>query len=344
MDGHFLKNSRKGESIMPHNLNVTDGGPSMMYVGETPWHSLGTKLDRPATAEEAIQAAHLDFTVEKYRLKTTPNDLQVESHFATVRTDTMEVLGVVGSRYEPIQNKDAFTTFDALVGEGEAIYHTAGALGKGEQIWLLAKLPDYIRINGNDLVEKYLLLVNSHDGSSTVRVKLTPIRVVCENTLSLALSGAEQEVHVRHTLNAKEKLKEAHEILGLTNKLYSELDAIFNRMSERQVEQQALSDYVKAIFPDNPASTDHSWVKKVHDTIFDLADSGEGAKMAKGTLWGAYNAVTEYVDHYRNPKGDETQRLKSMWFGSGERIKKNAFRAAVAVMDHGQLVRTGTYG
>ena len=318
---------------MPHNLNVTHGGSSLMYVGETPWHSLGTKLDRPATAEEAIQAANLDFTVEKFRLKIAPNNLSVESHFATVRTDTMEVLGVVGSRYEPIQNKDAFTTFDALVGEGEAIYHTAGALGKGERIWLLAKLPDYIRVNGDDLVEKYLLLVNSHDGSSTVRVKLTPIRVVCENTLSLALSGAEQEVHIRHTLNAKEKLKEAHEILGLTNKLYMQLDAIFNRMNETKVEHETLAHYVKTVFPGNSESKDQSWVKKVHDTVFELAESGAGAEMARGTLWGAYNAVTEYVDHYRNAKRNETQCLKSMWFGSGERIKMYALKTAMTLID-----------
>ena len=329
---------------MPHNLNVTGGGPSMMYIGETPWHSLGTKLNRPATSDEAIQAAHLDFTVEKFRLKTTPNDLSVESHFATVRTDTMEVLGVVGSRYEPIQNKDAFTTFDALVGEGEAIYHTAGALGKGERIWLLAKLPDYIRVNGNDLVEKYLLLVNSHDGSSTVRVKLTPIRVVCENTLSLALNGAEQEVHVKHTVNAKEKLKEAHEILGLTNKLYAQLDTIFNRMGETLVHGKTLTDYIETVFPDRPESQDNSWMTKIRYEIVELSESGQGSEMASGTLWGAYNAVTEYVDHYRNARGDETQRLKSIWFGSGERIKKSAFKAATAMMDHWQLIGTGTNG
>ena len=318
---------------MSHNLNVTNGEVSMMYVGETPWHKLGTKLEKPATSEEAIQAAGLNFTVEKFRLQTAANNLPVETHYATVRTDTMEVLGVVGSRYEPIQNKDAFRTFDALVGEGEAIYHTAGALGKGERIWLLAKLPDYIRVNGNDVVEKYLLLVNSHDGRSTVRVKLTPIRVVCENTLSLALTGAEQEVHVRHTLNAKEKLREAHEILGLTNKLYSELDAIFNRMSEIKVDQATLTEYVKTVFPENPESKDQSWVKKVHGKVFELVESGQGAEMAKGTLWGAYNAVTEYVDHYRGVKRDESQRLRSMWFGSGERIKKNAFRIATAMLN-----------
>lgn len=318
---------------MPHNLNVTNGAPSMMYVGETPWHRLGTRLDKPATSEEAIRAAGLDFTVEKFHLETSPDNLPVGSHFATVRTDTMEVLGVVGSRYEPIQNKDAFTTFDALVGEGEAIYHTAGALGKGERIWLLAKLPDYIRVNGNDIVEKFLLLVNSHDGSGAVRVRLTPIRVVCENTLSLALSGAEQEVHIRHTLNAKEKLKEAHEILGLTNKLYEQLDAIFNRMSETKVEHPTLTEYVKTVFPEDSESKDRSWVRKVHDTVFELAESGKGAETARGTVWGAYNAVTEFVDHYRHTRGDENHRLKSVWFGSGERIKRNAFRIATALLN-----------
>ena len=142
---------------MSHNLNETNGRVSMMYVGEVPWHRLGTKLDRPATAAEAIDAADIGFQVERVPLATEPGRLSVETHFATVRTDTNQVLGVVGSRYVPIQNRDAFTTFDALVGEGEAIYHTAGALGKGERIWILAKLPDYIRVNGNDAVEKFLL-------------------------------------------------------------------------------------------------------------------------------------------------------------------------------------------
>lgn len=328
---------------MSHNLNITDGGPSMMYFGEAPWHSLGTKLDKPATSEEAIIAAGLGFIVEKFPLRTTTNNPAVNNYFATVRTDTMEVLGVVGSRYQPIQNKDAFTTFDALVGEGEAIYHTAGALGKGERIWILAKLPDYIRVNGNDIVEKYLLLVNSHDGSSTVRVKLTPIRVVCENTLSLALSGVEQEVHIRHTLNAKDRLREAHEILGLTNILYEQLNAIFNNMGETKIREEKLRGYVNAIYPENPESKGQSWARKVQDKILELAESGQGAEMARGTLWGAYNAVTEYVDHYRQSRGDEAVRLKSMWFGAGERIKKKAFRVAVDMLEHGHIVPTATY-
>lgn len=318
---------------MGHNLNVMNGKASMMYVREVPWHRLGTKLDKPATAAEAIEAAGLGFTVEKMKLRTESPDLPVENHFATVRTDTLDVLGVVGSRYCLIQNKDAFTTFDALVGEGEAIYHTAGVLGKGERIWLLAKLPDYIRVNGGDVVEKYLLLTNSHDGSGPVRVKLTPIRVVCENTLALALGGTEQEVRIRHTAQAEAKLKTAHEILGLTNKLYAELDHIFNCMSEKRIGGKALVEYVKTIFPAISDSENRSRITQTREKVLELAETGRGAELSKGTVWGAYNAVTEFVDHYRMTSVSDAAGLKSMWFGTGERIKKQAFKVAVGMLN-----------
>jgi len=318
---------------MAHNLNDSKGKPAMMYVGEVPWHKLGTKLDRPATAAEAIEAAGFGFTVEKMPLKTASTDLLVVGHFATVRTDTLDVLGVVGSRYQAIQNKEAFTMFDALVGEGEAIYHTAGVLGKGERIWLLAKLPDYIRVNGNDIVEKFLLLTNSHDGSGPVRVKLTPIRVVCDNTLTLALGGSEQEVHIRHTANAEVRLKEAYEILGLTNKLYAELDQIFNRMSEKNVKGTMLDEYVRNIFREPPNAERSSRPTAIREKVFELAETGSGVEWSKGTLWGAYNAVTEFVDHYRPANANDASRLKSIWFGCGAKIKKQAFSVAVGMLN-----------
>lgn len=305
----------------------------MMYVGEVPWHKLGTRLDKPATAAEAIEAAGLGFVVEKVSLKTSPDELPVTTHFATVRTDTKHVLGVVGSRYLPIQNRDAFTTFDALVGEGEAIYHTAGALGKGERIWILAKLPDYIRVNGNDIVEKFLLLTNSHDGSSAVRVKLTPIRVVCENTLALALGGIEQEARICHIAHAEERLKKAHEILGLTNKLYAELDQIFKQMNTTQLSDAVLNDYVKKVIPSNHDQHENSWATKVREKILELVEVGNGSEMSKGTLWNALNAVTEYVDHVRQPNASDNVRLKSMWFGSGEQMKRSAFRVAMRMLN-----------
>ena len=209
----------------------------MFYVGETPWHELATKLDRPATAHEAIKAAQLDYQVEKKPLRAIVYHTRhspVDDHYATVRMDTREVLGIVGNRYSPIQNRDAFSFFDSLVGSDEAIYHTAGALGKGERIWILAKLPSYIKVKGEDIVEKYLLLTNSHDGSSLVRAKLTPVRVVCSNTLTAALDGMEEEVRIRHTPNSTAKLEQAHKLLGLTNSLYDQLEIIFNRTDHGQ--------------------------------------------------------------------------------------------------------------
>ena len=318
---------------MSHNLNITNNKTSMMYVGDTPWHNLGTRLDKPATATEAIEAAGLGFTVEKAILKTEIPNLPVPDHFATVRKDTKQVLGVVGSRYVPIQNKDAFSVFDSLVGEGEAMYHTAGVLGKGERIWLLAKLPSFIRINGGDIVEKYLLLTNAHDGTSAVRVKLTPIRVVCENTLTVALTGAEMEVHIRHTANAEAKLKEAHEVLGLSNWLYTELERIFNGMKDRKMDEKEMKGYVRAIFPEPPRVFSKSRAPKIQEKVMELAETGKGSEMSKGTLWGVYNAVTEYVDHCRLSNAKDNTRLTSMWFGSGERLKKQAFRIAKAILN-----------
>lgn len=318
---------------MSHNLNIVNGVPSMMYVGETPWHTLGTKLDKPATASEAIQAAGLEFQVEKIPLRIALHNLPVKDHFATVRTDTMEVLGVVGSRYTPIQNKDAFTTFDALVGEGQAIYHTAGALGKGERIWILAKLPDYIRVNKNDIVEPFLLFTNTHDGSSTVSVKLTPIRVVCENTLSVALQGTEQQVRIRHTNQAEEKLKQAHEVLGLSNKVFEILSQYYIGMSRKMINAVLLNQYIDKVFPMPIFTLQNSYVKEVREKIIELSEVGIGAEMSRGTLWGAYNAVTEYVDHYRLSSKTDSMRLKSMWYGSGETLKKKAFSLAVTMMN-----------
>jgi phage/plasmid-like protein (TIGR03299 family) len=314
---------------MSHQIN------SMMYVGEAPWHKLGTKLEKPATAEQAIEASGLDYTVAKRPLKAIIHGHRysdVPDNFATVRMDTGDVLGVVGNRYQPIQNRDAFAFFDALVGEGEAIYETAGALGKGERIWILAKLPGYIKVRGKDIVGKYLLLTNSHDGSSLVRAKLTPIRVVCNNTLSAALSGAEEEVRVRHTPNAADKLEEAHKLLGLTNELYQQLDYIFNRMALKKVTNKQLLDYVKSLIPDNEEAEKNTRTENIRNAILELHESGQGAELCRGTLWGAYNAVTEYTDHLMHGANPD-KRLNSIWFGGGERLKLKAYQAAESLLN-----------
>jgi phage/plasmid-like protein (TIGR03299 family) len=301
-------------------------------VASSPWQNLGTELANPATAREAIEAAGLNYTVVKKPLKEVEEldrPANVPDRWATVRTDNGAVLGIVDDSYEPVQNRDAFTFFDTLVGSDEAIYETAGVLGRGERIWILAKLPGYIKVNRKDIVGKYLLLTNSHDGSSLVRVKLTPIRVVCNNTLTAALQGA-GEVQIRHTSNAAEDMKQALSLLGLTNSLYEQLDAVFNRMALTKITDKQLQDYVKALVPDKEEGEDNMENRGIRDAFLKLHESGQGADLSRGTLWGAFNCVTEYTDH--GTEGNPSTRLESMWFGRGEQLKQKAFQLAERMM------------
>ncbi len=214
---------------MPHDLAMSHDRTAMMYAGEVPWHGLGTQLNEPATAELAIEAAGLDYRVE-LRSLTANDGIPVPKRKAVVRTDSNDVLGVVGTSYQPIQNHQCFGFLDSVVADGRMRYHTAGALGKGEKIWMLAKLPGEIRIKDSvDVTEQYLLLSNSHDGSSSLRVFFTPIRVVCANTLGAAeRRGKGQGISVIHKGNLASKVEE--ERLRVTEfktsgRAYSELEA-----------------------------------------------------------------------------------------------------------------------
>jgi phage/plasmid-like protein (TIGR03299 family) len=301
-------------------------------VGPSPWNELGTELSNLATAREAIEAAGLNYTVVKKPLKEVVelnHPADVSHRWATVRTDTGEVLGIVGDSYEPTQNRDAFAFFDNLVGTDEAIYDTAGALGHGEHIWILAKLPGFIKVRGKDIVNKYLLLSNSHDGSSPVRVKLTPVRVVCNNTLSAAFQGA-GEVRIPHSSTAPKDLEQALSLLGLSNSLYGQLEVIFDRMALKKITDKQLVDYVKALVPDNEEDADKATAKKIQQTCLDMYESGQGADLSRGTLWGAFNCVTEYTDHKMEENPDT--RLASIWFGRGARLKLKAFQLAERMM------------
>jgi phage/plasmid-like protein (TIGR03299 family) len=293
-------------------------------IESSPWHKAGIELNHPKTARDAIEIAGLNYTVVKKPIELKTGLKQ--GAYAIVRTDTKDVLGFVNKSYKPIQNIDAFTFFDDLIAENEAIYETAGVLGKGECIWILAKLPGFINVHGNDIVNKYLLLTNSHDGSSQVRVKLTPIRVVCNNTLTAALQGA-GEVQIIHTPNALQDLEQATTLLGLSNYLYEQLSAMFDGMAAGKITEEQLREYVQALVPDNEEAENSARTEKIRNHVLQLHESGRGANLARGTLWGAFNSVAEYTDHMMLDE-DSTTRLNSIWFGRGEQLKLKAFHLA----------------
>ena len=321
---------------MPHDLATTNGQTAMMYAGETPWHGLGTKLEEPATAAEAIVAAGLNYEVE-LRSLLTDDGISVPSRKAVIRRDTDVVLGTVGNSYSPVQNHQCFSFLDAVVGDGQLRYHTAGALGKGQKVWMLAKLPGEIRVkDSEDVTEKYLLLSNSHDGTSALRVFFSPIRVVCSNTLGAAeRRGRKDGVSIMHKGDLKAKVTEAQEILGLAKRFYDDVDEHIDRLANHYPTHQQLEEYFFNIYPNAPNAKNRR-AENVRSELFRLFESGRGQDIPeiRLTTWAAFNAVTEFVDHFRSTRGrtphaKASRRLESAWFGSGARLKADAWTAAL---------------
>lgn len=320
---------------MSHNLMIQNGQASMFYVNEVPWHHLGTPLDKPATAQEAITAAQLDWKVVKLPLFAGSKRIPVTDRFAVVRRTgeliqkTDPVLGVVSNEYTPLQNRQAFQFFDPIVGQNAAVYHTAGALGNGERVWILAKLPGHIRVVGDDITEKYLLLSNSHDGKSSVTIKFTPVRVVCQNTLTLALNDG-SAWRVSHHADIHQKLQQAHQMLGLIHDRFDNMEQSFQAMARVQLDAQRLTEYLTAVYPDQAEPEKQSLVQRDRSWSEFFFDQGRGNRLAgvAGSLWAGFNGITEWIDH-RKTRQNPNQRLNSAWFGESARIKARAYAVAV---------------
>lgn len=325
---------------MAHNLySKLEGRAAMFYYGERPWHGLGTELQEPATAAEAIVAAGLDYEVKLQQMETwlpTPEGVkrvEVPDYRAVLNMENEKVLGVVGRYYRPVQNRDAFGFFDSVVGEGQAVYHTAGALGLGERIWILAKLPGQIIASGgtDDRLEKFLVLVNAHDGTSALRMFFTPIRVVCQNTLTFALNSKEKGdgIVIRHTGNIESKIRAAQDALSLSVDYYNRLEQATRSFVAHKLSSSDIESFLSTLIPDESMSDEA--VEDARLTVGFLAQNGRGQKdnsEIQGSAWSYLNGATEYADFYRRGMSndvDKGKRLASRWFGSSARFKAKAF-------------------
>lgn len=303
---------------------------SMMSAGVPPWHGLGSRVPAEVCSDEALRIAGLDWRVAVKPLLAERggghDPAPVPHGRAVVREFDGRPLGVVGDRYLPIQNADAFAFFDEVVGAGQAIYHTAGSLKEGSRVWILAKLPGEIRVARNDVTEKFLLLSNSHDGSSALRMMFTPVRVVCQNTLNIALACGERAFNVRHTASAPTRIEEARRVLGLSNTFYETFEAIARRLVATRYSDGQMAGLAKTLFPldaDKPSNR----VVNVHTKLLDLFESGAGHHEIRGTAWAALNAVAEFTDHHR-PVSTRNRdgRVQSLWWGSGAELKSRAYQ------------------
>ncbi|MGN6420242.1 MAG: DUF932 domain-containing protein [Pseudobacter sp.] len=333
---------------MAHNLNYNSNTQqhSFFSVKESAWHGLGQIVHDYPTSKEALQFAGLNYTVEKRPLFTThavpqPDteiihpDIAVPDYYATVRTDSNAVLGVVGQDYKVVQNVDAFEFFDAIVGGDGIQYETAGALGKGERIFITAKLPNYIRVANDDLIKQYLFLTTSHDGFGSIIAAFTPIRIVCNNTLNAAMSQHSNAIKIRHTTKAKDRLAQAHEVLGITNKLSEELESIFNQWAKVRITDVQVKQLIqRAMAPSKEVL--HNVLKGVQDSLsqqftgmvdqvyrYAMSSPSQQTDTTKGSVFGAYNAVTGYFQNVRNYKNDEA-KLKSIMLGGVAQLRTQA--------------------
>lgn len=313
-----------------------DGSYAFVSAKEPAWHGLGKVLKDAFTADVALKQGGLDFTVVKIQ-NQLETGLKIPDSFSLVRHDRVDnangILGSCGKQYHIVQNEDLFSFFDFLVEDNHAIYQTAGALGNGERVWILARLPKDIVVGNDDVVNQYILVTNAHTGKHSALAMVTPVRVVCNNTLNMALKGKSNFVTIRHFKNATEKLQEAHKLLGFTTKYYDELSTTYNKMQKKVVSDSDVTRWVKKVL--GTPSQDKISTKKLNhvQSIMNLYESGEGAQFSRGTLWGFVNAVTEYADFEKVVRGDESnksKRLNSIWFGTGADLKQKAFNLALA--------------
>lgn len=310
----------------------------MMYVGRTPWHGLGTSLDSPPTMHEAIELAGLDWAVETRPLhyRTGAGSAASSSHVAVVRVTDDRELGVVGPNWTPLQNRDAFTFFQPFLDAGEVTLETAGSLRGGSRVWVLARIQrDPIEVVKGDAVLSYLLLANGHDGSLAVSVGFTPIRVVCANTLAVSLAhrGA-RLLRAYHNKNVKEAVDAIEETVDVLHQTFVATAEQYRELARHQISEAELKTYVQRVFVPRKKQQElndelANLGLRTYDKIVPLFEKGHGNDLpgVKGTWWGAYNAVTEYLNHERGRSQDG--RVDSLWFGPNAADNHLALRTAL---------------
>jgi len=352
---------------MPANIefNRLKQTYSFASAKEIPWHGLGQIVDGAMTSKEAIQLANLDFQVDKMPLwgkypdkivaELNKKGIEIPEYFATYRMDTGMPFGVVKGRYEVVQNTEAFDFFDAIVGEGKAIYETAGALGGGEKVFITAKLPYQFRIKGIDEIDNYILLTMAHDATAAIEAMVTHIRVVCANTLAAALSGGKNKVKIKHTKTAHDRLKIAHQVMGISNTILERNEQLFNALcdikindtqanlyfynlmlNDGQLEQLAKQDYKLDYVDDSIISTKtKNRVNSLKE--YNVVGPGQDMPTTMGTVFGAYNAIAGYIQNVKEYK-DEERKMENVLMGNEYDFNTTALITAIKMFGNPELL------
>ena len=330
---------------MAHNLTKrADGSYEFVSAVTKGWHDLGQLSDKKMTSAEAMTMAQLAWKVEQVDVlhQVTAEDGETElhsipDHYLDRREDNKRALGVMSSKYQMIQNTEMFGFVDKMIGSGQAVWDTAGSLAGGRVVFMQIELEGrlFLKSNPQDQTIKRVLFFNSHDGSKALTGMITPVRVVCQNTLNAALGSHSNSFKIKHTKNYDRKMDHAAKILGLANAYFDDLQTVMDTLDSKRVDLSYARGFVDALFP----SAKEEIAKRTEsrrDEVFSLFSGGMGNNGE--TAWDLYNAVTEYVDHHSAGRMTATRldksealanveqeaRFERAIFGSGAVLKQKA--------------------
>ena len=324
---------------MAHMLEQYGDMASFASLREPAWHGLGTVLDHEVTTSEMLEVAHL----AGWNVRLEDIDLPGRTHrnyFATVRTNPFDgdadVLGIVGERYQVLQNEELFDFGDAMLDGGR--WETAGSIKNGTVVFGSLALDREINVGNGDRVNTYLLVHTSHDGSLAIQASVTPVRVVCQNTLNMAVGRngrkAKQSFRIRHTQTVQGKVAAAREALGLATQYLDAFEIEAQALIAQSITDDTFHNIIKAAYPEPEADVKGSltkWTNKV-DTLFDIWNgptvAGSGVNR---TAWGAYNTLTERLDWFRNPRGGNAESVlaAASGFDAATNAEKNRLLSVV---------------
>jgi phage/plasmid-like protein (TIGR03299 family) len=312
---------------MAHNIEMVDGKAQMAYVGETPWHGLGREVPSDLTPEQMLEAAGINWEVEKIKAYAKVGGKNIDvGRSALVRKSDNKILDIVSNDWNPVQNAEAFEFFNDFIAEGDMEMHTAGSLADGQIVWALAKVKDGFDLFGGDEVESYLHFTNFHKYGFSTDVRFTPIRVVCNNTLTLSLNTkVERFVKISHRRefngdNVKLMLGIAQEKLAK----YKEMAAF---LGTKRYTNENMVDYFKRVFPVAGGPDAKKELSKNAKVALSVVDTQPGADFARGSFWQLFNTVTYTADHLMGRTQDS--RLTSAWYGNGRNMKTRALETAI---------------
>jgi len=310
---------------MAHELEIVDGKAQMAYVGALPWHGLGTKVEGDITPDQFQKVAGLDWTVEKQDM-ITANGVKVPNKQALVRTSDNTVLDTVGSGWNPVQNSEAFDFFQEYVMAGDMEMHTAGSLKNGQLVWALAKTNESFELFKGDVTENYFLFTNPHQFGKAINIRMTPIRVVCNNTLTLSLSAkSDSMITVNH--RKEFDVEEVKEQMGIAREKMEQYKSMAEFLGSKKYSPDNVVNYFNEVFGSPAKSDDKIFTSRNAKIAHENLQEQPGAEFAEGSWWQAFNSVTHMTDHLQGRSTDG--RLTSAWYGRNRKVKLKALDKAL---------------